>query len=99
MTASSEISLSPRCLLNSLRGSVIVKSSAVILVLALVIGFAAIHMFRTDAATSSQERTSKTAFYDEYSGPIVNYDVDTQAAAVPDPQTLALRQARSRRYN
>jgi hypothetical protein len=76
-----------------------VKSSAVILVLALVIGFAAIHMFRTDAATSSQERTSKTAFYDEYSGPIVNYDVDNQAAAVPDPQTLALRQARSRRYN
>src|SRR5713226_1403096 len=74
------------------------KSAAVAMALGLVVGLAVIHMVRTDAATSSQEKPRKKSS-DQYSGPIVDYDVDYQAASVADPEKWALRQARGKRYN
>jgi hypothetical protein len=74
------------------------KSIAVAIVLGLFIGLAVIHMVRTDAATSSQEKAGNKNT-DEYLGPIVDYDLDYRAAAVADPKERELREARGRRYN
>ena len=74
------------------------KFTGAAIVLGLLFGLAAIHMVRTDAATSSQEKAGKKNT-DEYLGPIVDYDLDYRAAAVADPKERELRQARGRRYN
>jgi hypothetical protein len=74
------------------------KSAAVALFLGLFIGLAAIQMVRTDAATSLQETPIKKAS-DEYLGPIVDYELDFQAATLANPKERELREARGRRYN
>ncbi len=74
------------------------KSAAVALFLGFFIGLAAIQMVRTGAATSLQEKPIKAAS-DEYLGPIVDYDLDFQAATLANPKERELREARGRRYN
>ncbi|MEK6407306.1 MAG: hypothetical protein AABN34_10110 [Acidobacteriota bacterium] len=74
------------------------KSTCAAIVLGLVLGLAAIHMVRTDAATSSQEKPSNK-LSDKYLGPIVDYELEYQAASVGDPKERALRMARAQRYN
>lgn len=73
------------------------KSVAVAIFLGLFIGLAVIQMVRTDAATSLQEKPIKKSS-DEYLGPIVDYDLDFQVAAVANPKERELREARGRRY-
>ncbi|MFY9572875.1 MAG: hypothetical protein WAV20_15850 [Blastocatellia bacterium] len=74
------------------------KFAEVALALGLLIGLAVLHMVNTDAATSSQaDQTNKSS--DKYLGPIVDYDLDNQAAAIGDPKERSLREVRGRRYN
>lgn len=74
------------------------KSVAAAIFLGLFLGLAVIHMVRTNAATSVQEKPVKKVS-DEYLGPIVDYDRDFQVAALANPRERELRDARGRRYN
>lgn len=74
------------------------KATGAAIVLGLLLGLAALHMVRTDAATSSQEKAGKKNT-DEYLGPVVDYDLDYQASAIADPKARELRESRGRRYN
>lgn len=74
------------------------KATLIAIALGLSVGLAMIHMVRTDAATSSQEKADKKK-NDEYPGPVVDYELDYHTSAVADPKQRELREARGQRYN